>query len=213
MSKKEKELIDKIITTSKCRVTPEDIYTNTDFFDKPRYTKKVNPFKLAFLVSVVLMFITLTTSIVLGVQNYQLKNQEPIIIRVEEYIPVIDDTNGMPEDLKLQFLNEYQNFFKYPIVALSHTQKVIFYVYYAYDVDNDGYRTNYYYYAFHKDTINYINSCKISINNSIISVDKNNFIGILTTIDESLTDDFTIEFTLNADGRTCKYVLLDCVFE
>ena len=60
-AKKEKELIEKIITTSKCRVTPEDIYTNTDFFDKPRYTKKVNPFKLAFLVSVVFLFNIIST--------------------------------------------------------------------------------------------------------------------------------------------------------
>ena len=111
--------------------------------------------------SVILMFITLTTSIVLGVQNYQLKNQEPTIIRVEEYIPVIDDTNGMPEDVKYQTQENHDEFLKYPIAAFSHVLNVSFYIYFAYDIDDNGKKINYYYYAFNSETIDDVDLCEI----------------------------------------------------
>ena len=105
MTKKHKEFIKQIKSMPRCTVTPEDIYEKTDFFDRQPSPKRSNPFKLAFLVCVALVFVTLTTSIILGVQNHQLKNQEPQIIQVNNYVPVIDDTNGMPENIKYELLH------------------------------------------------------------------------------------------------------------
>ena len=77
MTKKHKEFIKQIKSMPRCTVTPEDIYEKTDFFDRQPSPRRSNPFKLAFLVCVALVFVTLTSTIILGVQNHQLKNQEP----------------------------------------------------------------------------------------------------------------------------------------
>ena len=213
MTKKHKEFIKQIKSMPRCTVTPEDIYEKTDFFDRQPSPRRSNPFKLAFLVCVALVFVTLTSTIILGVQNHQLKNQEPQIIQVNNYVPVIDDTNGMPEEMKLKFRNTYKQFYSFPVVYLHHTKEISFYIYYGYDLNEDGTKLCYYYYSFvGLNKIN-ISSVDIHINDEILTIDDSNSIGLLTTIDGSKTDNFDLNFTVISSEKTCEYTLKDCVFE
>lgn len=213
MTKKHKEFIKQIKSMPRCTVTPEDIYEKTDFFDRQPSPKRSNPFKLAFLVCVALVFVTLTTSIILGVQNHQLKNQEPQIIQVNNYVPVIDDTNGMPEEKKMNLKNSFKRFFSSPIFYSNHTKEVSFYIYYGYDLNADGTKLCYYYYSFVGLKNVNISSITININNEILTIDESNSIGLLTTIDGSKTDNFDLNFTVISSEKTCEYTLKDCVFE
>ena len=213
MTKKHKEFIKQIKSMPRCTVTPEDIYEKTDFFDRQPSPKRSNPFKLAFLVCVALVFVTLTSTIILGVQNHQLKNQEPQIIQVNNYVPVIDDTNGMPEEMKLGFDEKYDCFYRNPIFYSNHTKEIAFYIYYGYDLNEDGTKLCYYYYSFTKSEEHHLSSINIKINNEIITINDDNSIGLLTTIDGSKTDNFDLNFTVISSGKTCEYTLKDCVFE
>ena len=213
MTKKHKEFIKQIKSMPRCTVTPEDIYEKTDFFDRQPSPKRSNPFKLAFLVCVALVFVTLTTSIILGVQNHQLKNQEPVIIQVNNYVPVIDDTNGMPEEMKVELRKEHNYFNSEPIYYAIHTNLLSFYIYYGYDLNEDGTKLCYYYYSFVGKKYYDVSYITIKINGEIIIIDDSNSIGLLTTIDGSKTDNFDLNFTVISDEKTCEYTLKDCVFE
>lgn len=213
MTKKHKEFIKQIKSMPRCTVTPEDIYEKTDFFDRQPSPRRSNPFKLAFLVCVALVFVTLTSTIILGVQNHQLKNQEPQIIQVNNYVPVIDDTNGMPEEMKVQFNNQHKRFIRYPVFYSNHTKELAFYIYYGYDLNEDGTKLCYYYYSFTNIKPNDDSVIKVILNDSEISINYSNSIGLLTTIDGSKTDNFDLNFTIISSEKTCEYTLKDCVFE
>ena len=213
MTKKHKEFIKQIKSMPRCTVTPEDIYEKTDFFDRQPSPKRSNPFKLAFLVCVALVFVTLTTSIILGVQNHQLKNQEPQIIQVNNYVPVIDDTNGMPENIKYELKNKFLKFFREPVVYIRYNTLISFYIYYGYDLNEDGTKLCYYYYSFTNIKPDDESVIKVILNDSEISINYSNSIGLLTTIDGSKTDNFDLNFTVISSEKTCEYTLKDCVFE
>lgn len=213
MTKKHKEFIKQIKSMPRCTVTPEDIYEKTDFFDRQPSPKRSNPFKLAFLVCVALVFVTLTTSIILGVQNHQLKNQEPQIIQVNNYVPVIDDTNGMPEEMKVGFNEKYACFYRNPIFYSNHTKEISFYIYYGYDLNKDGTKLCYYYYSFTNIKPDDESVIKVVLNDNEITINYSNSIGLLTTIDGSKTDNFDLNFTVISSEKTCEYTLKDCVFE
>ncbi|MBR6515312.1 MAG: hypothetical protein IKT40_00505 [Bacilli bacterium] len=213
MTKKHKEFIKQIKSMPRCTVTPEDIYEKTDFFDRQPSPRRSNPFKLAFLVCVALVFVTLTSTIILGVQNHQLKNQEPQIIQVNNYVPVIDDTNGMPEEMKTTLIGTFKKFLLSPIFYSNHTKEIAFYIYYGYDLNQDGTKLCYYYYSFVGKKYYDVSYITIKINDEIIIIDDSNSIGLLTTIDGSKTDNFDLNFTVISSEKTCEYTLKDCVFE
>ena len=196
MTKKHKEFIKQIKSMPRCTVTPEDIYEKTDFFDRQPSPRRSNPFKLAFLVCVALVFVTLTSTIILGVQNHQLKNQEPVIIQVNNYVPVIDDTNGMPEEMKVEKKNYLFKFFSFPIMYFHHGENISFYIYYGYDLNDDGTKLCYYYYSFTNIKPDDDSVIKVILNDSEISINYSNSIGLLTTIDGSKTDNFDLNFTI-----------------
>ena len=213
MTKKHKEFIKQIKSMPRCTVTPEDIYEKTDFFDRQPSPRRSNPFKLAFLVCVALVFVTLTSTIILGVQNHQLKNQEPQIIQINNYVPVIDDTNGMPEEIKLEIKKFHLKFYSFPITYFHHGEQIAFYIYYGYDLNKDGTKLCYYYYSFTNIKPDDDSVIKVVFNDSEISINYSNSIGLLTTIDGSKTDNFDLKFTVISSEKTCEYTLKDCVFE
>ena len=53
---------------------------------------------------------------------------------------------------------------------------------------------------------------QISINDEIIKVNNSNRTGLLTSIDGSITNDFTLSFTVSTSDRTALYVLNNCDF-
>ena len=68
-----------------------------------------------------------------------------------------------------------------------------------------------YYYAVGCDEDEILN-LNISVNNEIIMVNNSNRIGLLTSIDGSITNDFTLRFIVSTSDRTALYVLNNCDF-
>ena len=50
----------------------------------------------------------------------------------------------------------------------------------------------------------------IYINNETISLNKDNYYGLLTVLDSRIVDDFTIEFDVETSCKTRTYVLKNC---
>lgn len=207
-TKKHKQFIKEIKQHSKCTITPEDIYKNTDFFDNKQQTTKPT-YKLAFMVSVIIVFISLSLTTYLLVQNYKLKNKEPEVVYIEQIIQKIDDTQGMPKGEKEIITNSLDKFNINPFVSYVHDTNIIFYLYYGYNLNADESKTYYYYYAF-SEMPDYIKPFDISINNTTLTISNVNRYGLLTTINEKETSDFTISFMIETVDKKCEYVLKNC---
>lgn len=207
-TKKHKQFIKEIKQHSKCTITPEDIYKNTDFFDNKQPTTKPT-YKLAFMVSVIIVFISLTLTTCLLIQNYKLKNKEPEVVYIEQIIQKIDDTKGMPEEEKDELRMEL-DFFNYnAVVSYVHDTNIICYLYYGYNLNADGLKDYYYYYAFSVFKYDY-DSLILNINNTTLTITNDNRYGLLTTINEKETSDFTISFMIETVDKKCEYVLKNC---
>ena len=207
-TKKHKQFIKEIKQHSKCTITPEDIYKNTDFFDNKQPTAKPT-YKLAFMVSVIIVFISLSLTTYLLVQNYKLKNKEPDVVYIEQIFHKIDDTQGMPEEEKNRLTNSVYYFCNNAVVSHVHNKNVLFYVYYGYNLNDDESKTYYYYYAF-SEMPDYIKPFDININNTNLTITNDNRYGLLTTINEKETSDFTISFMIETVDKKCEYILKNC---
>ena len=204
-NKKHKELIRQIKEMNKCTVTPQDIYSNTDFFNENHHPKKT-PYKLAFIMSLIVVFISITCISILGVQNYKLATKEPEIVYIEKVFNVIDDTNGMPIEEKNFIKEDLEYFNSSPICMYSHDKNTIIFIYYGYNINEKGIYTHYYYYAF--DLLSFFNQpveLNVNENKLIITRDENN--GLLAIIDEEKTDNLIVEFTVKSENKTKKYML------
>ena len=207
-TKKHKQFIKEIKQHSKCTLTPEDIYKNTDFFDNNQPTTKPT-YKLAFMVSVIIVFISLTLTTYLLVQNYKLKNKEPEVVYIEEIIHKIDDTQGMPDEEKEKLKIKLDLFNYNAVVSYVHNIDILFYVYYGYNLNEDESKTYYYYYAF-SEMADYVKPFDININNTTLTITNDNRYGLLTTINEKETSDFTLSFMIETVDKKCEYVLKNC---
>jgi hypothetical protein len=68
-----------------------------------------------------------------------------------------------------------------------------------------------YYYALGLD--DYKNAeVKLIIDGTEITINNSNRIGLLTSIDGSITNEFTLRFTVSTSDRTALYVLNNCDF-
>ena len=204
-NKKHKELIRQIKEMNKCTVTPQDIYSNTDFFNENHHPKET-PYKLAFIMSLIVVFISITCISILGVQNYKLATKEPEIVYIEKVFNVIDDTNGMPIEEKNFIKKELIYFSENPICSYSHDRNIIIYIYYGYNFNVNNELIHYYYYAFsYKSYLK--KEISLFINDDIINISDNNCYGLLTVIDEEKTDNLIVEFTVKSENKTRKYML------
>ena len=204
-NKKHKEFIKQLQETKTCTVTPQDIYSNTDFFDKNCNQNKT-PYKFAFITTLIIVFISIACIAILGVQNYKLQTKEPEIIYIEKTQYMIDDTSGMTIDEKNFIKEELYYFNGNPICMYSHDKDTIFYIYYGYNVTEDGLYSHYYYYAFNLKSYFNLN-IDITISNTIININDDNRCGLLTIIDESKMDDLTVSFIVKSETKTKKYLL------
>lgn len=207
-TKKHKQFIKEIKQHSKCTITPEDIYKNTDFFDNKQQTTKPT-YKLAFMVSVIIVFISLSLTTYLLVQNYKLKNKEPEVVYIEEILHIIDDTQGMPDEEKTHLYKNLSHFYNNAVVSYVHDTDILFYLYYGYNINTDESKTYYYYYAFSAFKYDY-DSLILNINNTTLTITNDNRYGLLTTINEKETSDFTISFMIETVDKKCEYVLKNC---
>lgn len=207
-TKKHKQFIKEIKQHSKCTITPEDIYKNIDFFDNKQPTTKPT-YKLAFMVSVIIVFISLTLTTCLLVQNNKLKNKEPEVVYIEQIFHKIDDTQGMPLDVKEEIMLKLDHFSYNAVVSYVHDTNTIFYLYYGYNLNHDESKTYYYYYAFSAFKYDY-DSLIININDTTLTITNDNRYGLLTTINEKETSDFTISFMIETVDKKCEYVLKNC---
>lgn len=194
---------------SPCTITPQDIYDNTNFFKEKQPQPK--SFKLAFITSLVVVFISFTMIMVLSVKNYQLKNQAPAVEYVYETVGVIDDSQGMSIEEKKKISKEFYYFEEYAICSFVHDNYTIVYLYYGYNLNSENTKVYSYYYALGLDKYK-SPEVKLTVNGKDIIVNKSNRTGFLTSIDGSNTSDFTLKFTVSTSGRTAVYVLNNCDF-
>lgn len=194
---------------SPCTITPQDIYDNTNFFKEKQQQPK--SFKLAFVTSLIVVFISFTMITILSIKNYQLKNQAPAVEYIYETVGVIDDSQGMSQEEKKKISKEFYYFENYAICSFVHQQDVIIYLYYGYNLNNDNTKVYSYYYAVGLDKDRNLN-LNISVDDEIIMVNNYNRTGFLTSIDGSKTNDFTLKFTVSTSDRTAVYVLNNCDF-
>ena len=210
LNKKHKQFIKKLKQQSPCTITPEDIYKNTDFFNNKQPESKPS-YKLAFMVSLVLVFISLTLTTILSIQNHNLKTKEPEKVYIYKESFIIDDTQGMPIEEKKNLSSKLSSFNANAVASYVHNKDVIFYLYYGYNINSDNSKTYNYFYAFSIPS-NYDRPLSIYINTQNIDVNKDNRYGLLTTLNTKETSDFTINFIVETDDRKCEYVLKNCDF-
>lgn len=204
-TKKHKEFIKQLKERNKCTVSPQDIYMNTDFFDKERKQQKT-PYKLAFLVSLVFVAISITFISILSIKNYQLLTKDPEVIYIDKIFHVIDDTNGMPIEEKVN-LKENLDYFSFsPICTYSHDANTIIHMYVGYTLNDKNKKTYYYYYAV-SNKYELSNNSKIYINNKKIDICESNRYGLLTTIDENKEDSLVFSFIFESNNSAKTYVL------
>ena len=204
--KKEKNFYKK---SSPCTITPQDIYDNTNFFKEKQ--PQLKSYKLAFISSIIVVFLSFTMITILSIQNYKLQNKEPEKIFITDRVGVIDDNQGMTKEYKI-FLSETLDYFEeYAICSFVHQQDIIIYLYYGYNLNSDNKKVYNYYYAVGCDEDEILN-LNIIINDEIIMVNQSNRIGLITSIDGSNTNDFTLRFTVSTSDRTALYVLNNCDF-
>lgn len=200
---KHKELIKELKQKNKCTVSPQDIYMNTDFFDKDHNQVK-SPYKLAFIISLVFVFVSITFISILGVQNYKLATSNPEIVYVDKIKYMIDDSKGMPEEEKMKVKNGLDYFDESPICTYAHDDKTTLFIYYGYNINEQNIKTYYYYYAFYFAHFSrYVN---VSVKDNEFKVDENNRYGLLTTIDGSKVDELIFSVTVESLKKTNKYV-------
>ena len=204
--KKEKNFYKK---SSPCTITPQDIYDNTNFFKEKQPQSRT--YKLAFISSIIVVFLSFTMIAILSIQNYNLKNKGPEVQYLYEKVGVIDDTQGMSVEIKDKVNSELDFFYRYPICSFVHHKDIIIYLYYGYNINSDNKKVYNYYYAVGCDDDKILN-LNISINDEIIKVNNSNRTGLLTSIDGSITNDFTLRFTVSTSDRTALYVLNNCDF-
>lgn len=210
LNKKHKQFIKKLKQQSPCTITPEDIYKNTDFFNNKQPESKPS-YKLAFMVSLVLVFISLTLTTILSIQNHNLKTKEPEKVYIYKESFIIDDTQGMPKEEKDKLTLYLSDFNANAVASYVHNKDVLFYLYYGYNINSDNSKTYYYYYAF-SGIDDYIPPFYLSINNATLTITSDNRYGLLTTLNTKETSDFTINFIVETDDRKCEYVLKNCDF-
>ena len=204
--KKEKNFYKK---SSPCTITPQDIYDNTNFFKEKQ--PQLKSYKLAFISSIIVVFLSFTMIAILSIQNYKLQNKEPEVRYLYEKIGVIDDNQGMSQEEK-EVLNRELDFFdRYPICSFVHDTYTIVYLYYGYNLNSDNNKVYNYYYAVGNDGYNQING-KLLINGEEFIINNSNRTGLLTSIDGSITSDCTLRFTVSTSDRTALYVLNNCDF-
>lgn len=194
---------------SPCTITPQDIYNNTNFFKEKQ--PQLKSYKLAFITSLIVVFISFTMIMVLSVKNYQLKNQTPAVEYIYEKIGVIDDSQGMSQEEKKKLNKELDFFDRYPVCSFVHDTYTIVYLYYGYNLNSDNTKVYSYFYAIGCDEDENLD-LNISVDDEIIMVNNYNRTGFLTSIDGSTTSDFTLKFTVSTSGRTAVYVLNNCDF-
>lgn len=194
---------------SPCTITPQDIYNNTNFFKEKQ--PQLKSFKLAFITSLIVVFISFTMIIVLSVNNYQLKNQAPAVEYIYEKIGVIDDEQGMSIEEKNKMSKELYYFENYAICSFVHDNYTIVYLYYGYNLNSENTKVYSYYYAVGLDKYK-SPEVKLTVNDKDIIVNNTNKTGFLTSIDGSTTSDYTLKFTVSTSDRTAVYVLNNCDF-
>ena len=204
--KKEKNFYKK---SSPCTITPQDIYDNTNFFKEKQ--PQLKSYKLAFISSIIVVFVSFTMITILSIQNYNLKNKGPEVQYIFETIGVIDDTQGMSVEKKNEISETLDYFEEYAICSFVHDDYTIIYLYYGYNLNSDNTKVYSYYYAVGCDEDRNLN-LNINVNDEIIMVNQSNRIGLLTSIDGSITNDFTLRFTVSTSDRTALYVLNNCDF-
>lgn len=204
--KKEKNFYKK---SSPCTITPQDIYDNTNFFKEKQ--PQLKSYKLAFISSIIVVFLSFTMIAILSFKNYNLKNKGPEKIFITDRVGVIDDTQGMSQEEK-EWLNSELDFFdRYPICSFVHHKHIIIYLYYGYNLNSENTKVYNYYYALGLD--DYISTeVKLIIDGNEITINNSNRTGLLTSIDGSNTNDFTLRFTVSTSDRTALYVLNNCDF-
>ena len=107
--------------------------------------------------------------------------------------------------------SELAYFEEYAICSFVHQQDVIIYLYYGYNLNNDNTKVYSYYYALGLDKYK-SPEVKLTVNGKDIIVNNSNKTGFLTSIDGSITSDFTLKFTVSTSDRTAVYVLNNCDF-
>lgn len=210
MGKRYRQFIKDLRKDSRCTVTPDDIYMETDFFDNSKpivYSKK--HFRLTLTLITTIAFIFAGISVYLIVDNIKLRNKEPEIIYIDDNFYYDDAKNGMPEEEKKRLYDTLGYFDSKPIYFIQHDKNLIFYVYYGYTKDSNNNKTYYFYYsAAFNGFLDYTKN--IYINNTTICLSKDNYYGLLTTIDSTLTNDFTVTFDVETIYKTRTYVLKNC---
>lgn len=201
---KHKEFIKQLKERNTCKLTPMDIYSNTDFFDNPP-VKKQQPYKFAFLTSLVVVAVSIALISILSIQNYKLLNKEPEIIYLDNIQYMIDDSHGMTYDEKIKIKNKLSYFNFNPIAMYSHDKNIVMYLYYGYKTNEKQELIHHYYYAFNL-TI-YAKDIKIYINNEIITASYQNKSGLLKIVDENKNDKLVFSFTVETEKSTKNYVL------
>lgn len=194
---------------SPCTITPQDIYNNTNFFKEKQ--PQLKSFKLAFITSLIVVFISFTMIMVLSVKNYQLKNQAPAVEYIYEKLGVIDDSQGMSIEEKNKISKELYYFENYAICSFVHDNYTIVYLYYGYNLNSENTKVYSYYYAVGLDKYK-SPEVKLTVNDKDIIVNNTNKTGFLTSIDGSTTSDYTLKFTVSTSDRTAVYVLNNCDF-
>ena len=156
---------------SPCTITPQDIYDNTNFFKEKQPQPK--SYKLAFITSLIVVFISFTMITILSIKNYQLKNQGPVVEYIYETVAVIDDSQGMSQEEKKKLNKELDFFDRYPVCSFVHQQEVIIYLYYGYNLNSNNFKVYSYYYAVGLEEDRNLN-LNISIDNKFITVNNSN---------------------------------------
>ena len=204
--KKEKNFYKK---SSPCTITPQDIYDNTNFFKEKQ--PQLKSYKLAFISSIIVVFLSFTMIAILSIQNYNLKNKAPEVQYIFETIGVIDDTQGMSIDEKGEISKDLYYFENYAICSFVHDTYTIIYLYYGYNLNSDNTKVYNYYYALGLDDYK-STEVKLIIDGNEITINNSNRTGLLTSIDGSNTNDFTLSFTVSTSDKTALYVLNNCDF-
>ena len=202
--KKEKNFYKK---SSPCTITPQDIYDNTNFFKEKQ--PQLKSYKLAFISSIIVVFLSFTMIAILSIQNYKLLKKGPEVQYLYEKIGVIDDTQGMSVEIKDKVNSELDFFERYPICSFVHDTYTIVYLYYGYNLNSDNTKVYNYYYALGLDDYK-STEVKLIIDGNEITINNSNRTGLLTSIDGANTNEFTLRFTVSTSDRTALYVLNNC---
>ena len=123
--KKEKNFYKK---SSPCTITPQDIYDNTNFFKEKQ--PQIKSYKLAFISSIIVVFLSFTMIAILSIQNYKLQNKEPensILTRFDiERIMLILGEHDNVKRIYINFCNPWPKK-KHNKKRLTHPRQLVQY--------------------------------------------------------------------------------------